>query len=46
MIVRPSVVFPHPDSPDDAERLPGADAERDAVDRAHLADGVPEDSPP
>ena len=33
-IARPTVDFPHPDSPDQPERLAAADVDRDAVDRA------------
>ena len=43
MSVRPRVVFPQPDSPDDAERLAALDGEVDAVDGAHLANRVLED---
>ena len=44
MIVRPSVVFPQPDSPTTPSVSPGANAEVDAVDRAHLSDGVAEEA--
>ena len=37
---RPTVVLPHPDSPDQAERLAALDDQVDAVHGAHLGHGA------
>ena len=39
-MARPSVVLPEPELADDAERLAGAQLERQAVDRLHVIDGA------
>ena len=44
MIVRPSVVFPQPDSPTTPSVSPARTLRIDAVDRTHLPDGVLEDA--
>ncbi len=43
MIVRPSVVLPHPGLAHDAQRLAVANAQVDARNRLHLPDGVLEE---